>query len=199
MLHLIVWQILTDVSGEVTAYIITDHLNVWRRNFFWSSVDIYQTTRCNIPADSRLQRRPCSVQFWYVDTQPCLTYAGFLHVQQVRSHPTSDPGYRRLSQKGKRPESDVHCKLKLSNYQLLMEFESVESGMFELIPMQRLCIWFMRSSTLKLDWKRSDWVHCVPCGLQATMNIWCHCSQLPFIHWSESLFALSRSIIFRPR
>jgi hypothetical protein len=45
MLRLVVWQILTDVSGRIT-------LMMEAVSSSESSVNIYQTTRCNIPEDS---------------------------------------------------------------------------------------------------------------------------------------------------
>jgi hypothetical protein len=51
MLHRAVWYILTDVSQELTLSIFI-HLMMKAVSSSETSVNIYQTARCNIPEDS---------------------------------------------------------------------------------------------------------------------------------------------------
>jgi hypothetical protein len=55
MLHHVSWQILTDVSEELTAFIIR-HITLMKDAVRSSetSVNVYQATRCNIPEHSHI-------------------------------------------------------------------------------------------------------------------------------------------------
>jgi hypothetical protein len=53
MLYRIVWKMLTDVSEELTASII----RVEAVSSSETSINMYQTTRCNVPEDSHLHTR----------------------------------------------------------------------------------------------------------------------------------------------